>query len=264
MTSFNYVIARFLPDIIKNEPINLGIIVHSPKTGQAYGRFIENFRPLGARYHDVNISALKGVVETFRGEYKIESNDYLPQLTKDFRYQLIFTEPNGIISSTPQKAVEELFERYISIDIKKRDRKITMTKPRLRSLIRQNIKEIKIDKWMVNRPKLKGKISEFTWDFGFKNGKIDDLIHAITFDVKPETSLLDAKALAISVEDLHREDEDLSCIAILHPPHDDDKNFEYYEYAKGHLKDKECAIKEERQIPQLLATIQTKLSKHKQ
>ena len=116
MNTYNFVVARFVPDLIRNEPVNVGIIVNDSKTYRSFGRFVENFRPLISRYKDCNIAALKTIIETVRGEYELESNESLEILSKNSQYQLRFTEPRAIRSEDHLQAIESLYKRYISIE----------------------------------------------------------------------------------------------------------------------------------------------------
>jgi len=261
MTTYNFVVARFIPDLIKNEPVNIGIIVNDSENNKSFGRFVENFRPLISRYRDSNIGALRDIIETFRGDNKLESKKYLEELSKNFQYQLRFTEPRAIKAGMPSQAMELLYNQYISIESKIRQRKI-LTKIELRSMITKGIQQINFEKeWIKSRPKIKGRIGHFTFDYGFKNGNINDLVHSISFAGNSKTAYRDAKALAISVEDALCQNDDLSCTAIIHPPSDEKIFAEYYESAVGYLKDKECAVKDEDGIHSCLLQIKNKLAR---
>ena len=97
------------------------------------------------------------------------------------------------------------------------------------------------------------------FDYGFQNGKIHDLIHALTFDGNSEIALRDAKALAISVEDAMSANESLHCAALLHPPSDEKKE-EDYEASIDYLTAKDCLIRFEKDIPSHLIKIKNKLA----
>lgn len=261
MTTYNFVVARFIPDLIKNEPVNIGIIVNDSENNKSYGRFVENFRPLISRYHDSNIGALKNIIETFRGQYDFESSTYLEKLSKDFQYQLRFTEPRAIKAEQPSQALATLYDQYISIESKVRQRRI-LTKADLRNMIAKGIRQSGFKrKWIRPRVKIEGKIGHFTFDYGFKNGKITDLIHSISFAGNSKTAYRDAKALAISVEDALSVNEELDFTAIVHPPSDEKIFEEFYEPAVGYLKDKECVVKDEDEIMPCLIQIKNKLAK---
>ena len=114
MGTFNFVIAKFVPDPVRNEPINVGVIVNDSSSGRSCGRFIENFRILAGRYPDSNVAALKTILASYRGRYPTKDG-YLTKLSKESAFQLRFTGPNAIRSDALQTAADTLFEKYISI-----------------------------------------------------------------------------------------------------------------------------------------------------
>jgi len=260
MATFNFVIAKFVPDLVKNEPVNVGVIVNDSASGKSFGRFVENFRTLGSRYPDSNINALKIMLDSYRGEYQT-NDEYLKKLSKDSQFQLRFTEPNAIRSGIPSTALELLFEKYIGVESK--PRKQILTKIQLRSMVTKGIEHYEFKKeWIEKRPKIKGRIGHFTFDYGFKNGKINDLIHTISFAGNAKTAYRDSKALAISVEDALCNDEHLTCTAIIHPPSNEKILREFYEPSLGYLKDKDCIVKDEDGIEPSLKKIKEKLLTH--
>lgn len=262
MTTFNFIIAKFVPDLVKNEPVNIGVIVNDPISKKSYGRFIENFRKLALRYPDTNINALKVLLDSYRGEHAVTDSSYLEKLYSNSIFQLRFTEPNAIRAGLPSQAVEMLFAKYISVEPKRRERK-TLTKIQLYSMVTNVIQHEEFkNEWVEKRPKIQGKIGHFVYDYGFKNGKINDLMHTISFSSNSGLAYRDAKALAISVEDAMVRNEDLTCTAIVHPPNVEKTYKEYYEPAIGYLRDKQCVVKDEDGIEPALKQIKEKLLAH--
>ncbi len=256
MTSYNFIIAKFVPDIVKNEPVNIGIIIHSPEEKTSYGRFIENFRPLSGKYHNFNVSLLKDVLEGFRGKYKVDSLNYLEELTNNFSYHLVFTQPSGIIAGTPEQALNKLYEEYISIEVKKIMHK-ALTRFQLRSWVKTKIIETEMTRWLAKNKEVEGKIGKPHFDFVFRNGKPEAVMHAISFGVKQENALKEAKALALSVEDVLKVHKDLDCAAILHAPPEETEEFGI---AKEHLRDKGCSVKiQEKELEPFLRQVKKKL-----
>lgn len=258
MATYSYIVARFIPDIVKNEPINIGVLVQSEKN-KVEGKFIENFRSLGQRYKDVNVKALQGILDTLRGEYEVSSYEYLTQVAKDFQYQLVFSKPTSVVAASHKQALEELYNSFISIESKRALRKV-LNRIQLKSLVRKEINQKLEQKWVISKHKVKGPKDDFEFDFAFKNGKVSDLLHAISFEGNAKNALVMTKALALTVEYVLKENKDLTCTAVVHPPKDEEKEKEYYEPAIGYLKDQECVIKTEDQIPQYVEQIQRKLT----
>ncbi|MCH8034900.1 MAG: DUF3037 domain-containing protein [Bacteroidetes bacterium] len=172
MGTFSYVVAKYIPDIVKNEPINVGILVQSEKNTE--GKFIENFRPLAARYRDVNIKALKGILDSSRGIHEIKSKNHLKKLEVDFQFHLVFSEPNGIVAGTTKDALNKLYDKFISIDPKRAFRK-TISRIQLQSMMSSEIRQ-KLDRnWVIRKHPVEGPKDHFEFDFAFKV-KADSLV----------------------------------------------------------------------------------------
>lgn len=259
MTSFSYLIAKFIPDLTMYEPVNVGILAYSPEKKVVKGKFIEDYGKLSRRYPKINSNAVKSYISTFATPYEVESENDFIKLQENFQRNLVFAESGEVVSGTMEKALSDLFKRYIGIETKIKRRKF-LDRRQLRAIVTRGIKEAKFEKdWVKPKVPIQGKIYDFVFDYGFKNGKISDLIHALSFDGNSETALRDAKALAISVEDAKSANEGLTCAAILHPPTDEKKE-EDYEASMEYLKAKDCLIKHEEDIKPHLITIKNKLS----
>jgi len=259
MTSFSYSIAKFIPDLTTYEPVNVGIMAYSSEKKMVKGKFIQDYSKLSRRFPKINSKAVKNYIDTFATQYEVESEDDFVKLQENFKRNLIFIESGEVISGTMDKALTDLFKRYITIETKIKRRKF-MNRLQLRAKITHGIREAKFEKeWIKPRVPIKGKIHDFVFDYGFKNGQIKDLVHALTFDGNSEIALRDAKALAISVEDAMSANEGLTCAAILHPPTNEKKE-ENYEASIDYLKDKDCLIRFEEDIPSHLITIKNKLA----
>src|SRR2546427_1788674 len=153
MTSYSFVVAKFVPDIARDEPVNIGILVYSPETKEVYGKFIENFQAVSAKYHhNVKTSFAKNIIESFSGKRKVDSEDYMFKLSKDFHYNLRFTSPGGIIAGTPEQALQKLYSQLVGIEIKRRK---VLTRLQLRSFARKEIEQKLEKKWVIPRHPVK-------------------------------------------------------------------------------------------------------------
>ena len=146
---------------------------------------------------------------------------------------------------------------YVGIDKVRQRRAVTKTD--LVALIKNEISRADFGPEHVKvRPKINGKIGHFTFDYGFQNGEIRDLMHSVSFACKADTAYRDAKALAVSFEDVATANDGLECVAVMRPPESDRDRREFYVPAKGHLEDKKCLVVDERGIRQSLLQIRKK------
>lgn len=257
MPVFSFVVARFVPDLVKNEPVNVGIVVRDSETGDTDGRFIDDFRALSKRHPESNIGALKEVLGSFSADVGTPEN-YLDEICRNNAYQLQFTEPRAVQSDRVADAVETLYARYLGTS---RDpQRNPMTKTRLVGVIKTEIGRSGFRDGCVKvRPRIDGRIGSFTFDYGFQNGNMSDLMHSISFAGNASTACRDAKALAVSFEDVSAANDGLECTAVMHPPDDKKDRSEFYVPAQGYLEDKKCRVVDERRIRQRLLQIREKI-----
>ena len=257
MPVFSYVVARFVPDMVKNEPVNVGIMVQDSQTGLVKSRFVKNFRTLAYRHPETDIWALEEIVGAFDRADGPESDGYLRRVHDHNKHNLRFTEPRAAESNRIADAVQTLYFRYVGIDRVRQRRAVTGT--RLVSLIKKEIALAGFNAEHVKvRPRVRGKIGHFTFDYGFQNGKTGDLMHSVSFAGRASAAYRDAKALAVSFEDVAAANDGLECVAVMRPPESDRDRREFYAPAKGHLKDKKCLVVDERGIRTSLLRIRKK------
>ncbi|RNJ80395.1 MAG: DUF3037 domain-containing protein [Nitrosopumilus sp. B06] len=261
MNTYSYAVARFIPDAARNEPVNVGIILNDSDKKRAYGKFIENFRTMHRRYPKSDIDALRIILDMYKGEHEIQSKNFMSNLNKDDRHQLIFTDARAIKSETPQKAIQSLYELYISVEPKE-NKSRRFTQARLKSEVAQFIIKSNLEKkWIKPRFSVGGPIDNFKFHYAFKNGHVSDLLHVISFASDPKGSLTRAKALALTVEYVTDTYSDISPAVLVHPPKYDKHIKEFYDPAIRYLEDKKCVIKSREQIPKYIMNIKQKFSK---
>ena len=117
MKTYEYVVARFTPNPVKDEPRNIGVIVVDKNSMKSIGKFIGDdcLTKLKKENPEANVIALDKILDGYRGKHKISSEDYLDRLVKQCVYSLHFKNVCVKDAMTPEKAVKELFEEYISI-----------------------------------------------------------------------------------------------------------------------------------------------------
>ena len=257
MTVFGFVVARFVPDLVKNEPVNVGILARDSETGETDGRFIDDFRALSKRHPEANIGALKEVLGSFSADVGTPE-DYLEDICRNNACQLRFTEPRAVESGRVADAVQALYARYVGPNTARRISAVTRTG--LVGMVKTEIGRVGFRRECVRvRPRIDGRIGRFTFDYGFQNGEMSDLVHSISFARNASTGCRDAKALAVSFEDAAAANDGLECTAVMHPPDDKKDRGEFYAPARGCLEDKGCRVVDRRGIRRRLLQIREKI-----
>ena len=116
MGIFEYVVARYTPDIVKEETRNVGIIVADKGSKMFVGKFIgdECLKELQKQNLGVNVLALRKILDIYEGQKELPSEGYLDALVKDSGHSLQFRNACVQEAATLGLAVENLFEQYIS------------------------------------------------------------------------------------------------------------------------------------------------------
>ncbi|WP_130806532.1 DUF3037 domain-containing protein [Senegalia massiliensis] len=232
-----YTVIRFIPDIIKNEPINIGLILHSPESKYIRTKFSKKKLKLLSRYNeDVNLRVVKKLTEDIEMNFNNENilirdhlfgnfkdNKLLNKLSAAHSNQLRFTTPRGLITTDLELEFKKLFEDNIYIynesnkisrvekrtmkrDLKKEFDKTDLIK---KKIIKENHKEI-------------GRFGEdIDIDFKYLNGK-PNLIQNLSFDLKSIDYMNEAKLWLKNYEELKskqkRNKEDSNINVIYCPP----------------------------------------------
>lgn len=167
-------VIKYVDDIDKDEPVNIGVILQSKNDNKFSIRFA-NYEKLYRRFG--NSRLLKLIIENIIEETtKSKDKDILPKLSEKYGDNLRFTAYRGTVATNLRKQLDSLYTRYISFehDIQ-RERIITSP------YIRKNIWGYIHEREHVARNKIiEGKRSKFRYDFVF--GLNDRIFHSISFD----------------------------------------------------------------------------------
>lgn len=176
-----YVVARYIVNDIRNEPVNVGIIMQSQKDYKPYSKFVESFGRIRDTGED---SKIIGKVLAKIYQEVSESNDpkILNKIYQKYnKGKIQFTEPRGTLVKNPNQELISLFRDYVSLAESKieKPKKITLR------FIRTNVWD-----WFSTFKKnlvrhnilLHGKTHHFKYDFVVGENK--KILHSLTFDTR--------------------------------------------------------------------------------
>lgn len=212
-----YTVVRFVPDLLKNEPINIGLIVHSPKIGYIRTEFADKKANIISKYNnDIDPLVVKYIMDDLMQNFDNENymlrnqkmgnffeNNMLHKIFSAHSNQLQFTEPRGIITQDLDKDFERLFEelvfkgttikkekvieeRTMRSDVKKMLNKFDLIK---NNIVKEN--HIEIDRFG----------SEIKIDFKYINGK-PNLVKNLSLDPKNREPMDHAKLWLKNYEEI--------------------------------------------------------------
>ncbi|MCY8654267.1 DUF3037 domain-containing protein [Bacillus spizizenii] len=187
----HYAICRYIPDILRGEAINVGILTHVPSKGYCKFNKIKNLSRVKSFDDEVDIDVIKALLESIQYQFNTEPDNFqLPGIKEDtfleaeLKYyvnQIQFSEVRSL-NSTPssiKEDIEDLTDMYLYYDKKKSERITADKVKRLTSkMFKQNTIKVK------RNPSAKNQFKQQPFDFSVKLNNKDTYIKALSFDYK--------------------------------------------------------------------------------
>lgn len=213
-----YMVIRFVPDLVKNEPINIGLILHCwneyyirSEISKEKAKLIEKYNPqikksiLQALIEDIDnlFSSEKWLLKENSSE-DFKNEKYLDNYLLTHSNQLQFTNPKGIITQDLESEFEELFTELVYYKCNTKTRSKYTSEMHMKSYLKKlfNERNLLKEKLIVENYKEEGKYGEkIEFDFKYLNGTVN-LVNNLSFDVKAKDPLEYAKLWAKNYEDI--------------------------------------------------------------
>src|SRR5216683_4251685 len=219
---FQYVVVRYVPDIVRDEAVNVGVLI---KAVEGH-RFEFKFLPRSATVRKLWPKADSALVKNFQQQLAVcaKNNEPLGNIGRvvdanffgtareEFNGNLQLTVPRAVMGSNIDEALKRVYQTSVAepeVGVRPinylaiapfRTRERLWSAFQRRDLLHANrvIKEIKV----------KGKHAQWTFDLGYKNGALN-VINSMTLNAAtPEANLGRALVLKGMIDDVrafHRE-----------------------------------------------------------
>lgn len=222
-----YSIVRYVPDVIRGESVNIGVVVEAKDKGNKIKefKFTERFNRAAKIDPHLNVSALEQVAQHALEQIRVEAQGMeLNDLVANYSGGKIqLTQPRLTIVDDLEREVNELYDQFI-VD-EKEGRRHGVTDP----ILKKEVKEIlakhgfKSDKLRFHSSKdpvaVNGKRATHTFDISVQVNSHYDFIRCISFDVEDYLTKISAtKVLAYDAKDVKEKHKRAEVISILHPP----------------------------------------------
>lgn len=189
-----YSICRYVPDIIRGQYINIGIVTYIPQLGKSKFYSTKNLSRITNFDDELERDILKALLESLEIQFnnnhlpiekKKPSPDYLQAQLVYYVNQVQFGEIKVLNSTNIEEDIKDLFDMYLYYDQKKSNR---ISADRVKRLVSKlfTVNEYK----NVNRhPKEQNLFKQRPFDFSVQLKGSTALIKALTFDYKNDNSL---------------------------------------------------------------------------
>ena len=109
-----YLVVKYVDDEVKDEPINIGVILQSKKDFKISSKFVTDYTKL--RYRVGNCSMVKLILESIVDEIsKSKEKNILKKIESKYTGKLRFSEYRGTLAKSLDNEVDSLYNRYVSI-----------------------------------------------------------------------------------------------------------------------------------------------------
>jgi hypothetical protein len=202
----SYFLVRYVPDLVRDEALNIGLFLYSPEEKYLGCLFSDDFRRVKRFHPQADLEFLRELQDDF--EQQIDRNEsdlegFIHQMQESFSNLVQVTPPRPCLLRDPQSEIQDLFARYVGTRAPQpwsEDTRLRIKQRLTAAFVRAGVwerleKRIPAAQW--TKPG-----DPFTFDYGYRpleteakpNGRIK-LVHALS--LKRDTEL--AKVLAYTI-----------------------------------------------------------------
>jgi len=116
MTTCEFFLIRYVPDLIKNEPVNIGLVMLDSDGGERFAgvRFASNFDRVRCLAANADLEMIQALSEDIRQKLASASDrQQMLRIIQDFSNTLQISETCGCQTESPQQEIEKLAELYL-------------------------------------------------------------------------------------------------------------------------------------------------------
>ncbi len=230
-----YAVVRYVPDPVRGEQVNVGVIVVSEKGEFVGARFDRDFTRAKCVGRREDVSFLRDFARSFEvprarkqqlllpmpGGTKWNA-DVITDLHREWANSIQLSEPRAAIETDPLELVDEVFERYVASPpaigkSRARDRRwiLQQTVPRLRTLAKERFPDREADQIVRRRDTLTGHVEEHVFDLVLRLERPLYAVEALSFENEDRDELARAvDSTAWAIDDVRKSQRDLP-IAVL-------------------------------------------------
>ncbi|MGO4888009.1 DUF3037 domain-containing protein [Anaerobacillus sp. MEB173] len=204
-----FTVCRYVPDILRDEFINVGVLAHIPQDEWCYFYKTKNLVRIKHFDDEVELDVISVLLESL--EYQFNEVDLLSPnhegiaqknfLENELRYfvnQLQFSEIRTLVSTEPEKDIADLRDLYLYYDKKKSER---INTDRVRRLVSKLFTSSDLKKSITRNPEPQNLFKQQPFDFSMNLNGDEVFIKALSFDYKHYNKLFnEVKGLLYDIE----------------------------------------------------------------
>jgi hypothetical protein len=221
-----YTVVKVVPDPVRNEPLNVGVIVQDVVSNKTRARFTPDVDRLRT-YADetLDTDALSLILD--RLEETLKKGDprksFMEDISRTFNQTLQFTEPAASLGVDLDTELDTLYDRFVSLDKRGRRAHRVVGRNTVVARVRRTFEQFKVP--VVLRRMYAGIKSPYTFDFVLEAERVH-AFQCFSFGMDPTATVDEAKVFVYSYRDIvakaqqsnERRIQEMAVTAIVHPP----------------------------------------------
>jgi hypothetical protein len=274
MQAFQYAIFRYVANVVRDEPVNIGVIVRDQSLSDTTAKFLSAAavsRKAGTKAVALTLALEENLrasdVDPIGSAAILRTPGFFDDARREFHGNLRLSEPRGVMAEDIEQATERVFASHVA-EAKSAQPVEVSTKPLSPSYIRSRLWSAfnKVDLFVPGKAakdyRLRGRHATWTFDVGYKNGGLS-LINALAIGTEDAQKNLDRallfKGMIAEVQDENK--EQIHAIAVVPPPLKHPGKNAYAE-AQGILADAKIAVFGLQDVDTLVRHAQSQLDLH--
>ncbi len=192
MTECEFSVIKYVPDIVRFEPVNIGISLLDKQNKKIHNKYMANFDEFFKRLGVEKIHGLERSFENYKPVLQVESIDYLWQLHDSFHGSIFYSEPIKVNTKEIDITLQQVFDKMISVPDKKQILEEFISVTKIRTKLKQHIQKLKFPEKTCEEKFEIDTISGIPQirDFAFMND--DELVNTIDIFNFSESSLFES------------------------------------------------------------------------
>lgn len=110
-----FFLVRYIPDLVRDEVLNIGVFVHSPEQKYFDCLFTDDFRRIKRFHPQADLELLRELQQHFEDEIDRRSDDWAQYIRslQEYSNLIQFSEPRACHLRDPASEIQDLFVRYV-------------------------------------------------------------------------------------------------------------------------------------------------------
>jgi hypothetical protein len=170
----SFFLVRYVPDVVRDEGLNIGLFLYSPQEDYLDCLFTDDFRRVRSFHPQADTDLLRELPRHFQDEIRERENqlaDYVRELQESYSNLIQVTAPRPCLAADPQAEMQSLFARYVGTRAAaalEQDTRMRIKQRLTAALKRHGVLDIPAFETRIPAAQWTSPGDPFTFDYGYR------------------------------------------------------------------------------------------------